>query len=262
LKGVKWSLTLHAHSETDFPACVTLPQKLRDADFVVAISKFMVAQAYRILPPELWYKVKLVHCGVDVNRLWNTYGGDKRWRIDEKTRYVCVARLADEKGHAGLLKAFSIVCISNPNAELILVGDGPARARLTQQVFDMGLNHKVKFFGAQPEIMTLSEIAKADCLVLGSFMEGIPVVMLEAMALQTPFVVPSVAGIPEVCTNSAEPHGYMFSPTDWEQLAHKMKLAVREDAASRARKILAWLYVKSEFNSKTEAEKLGHLFND
>lgn len=271
--GLKWSVTLHAHSETDFPACVTLPAKLYAADFVVAISNFMKAQALRILSPEHWHKVHNVGCGVDADKVWEKYAGAKRNRAPVRSiKFISVARLADEKGHAGLFEAFAKVKRRvYKRCMLTLIGDGPARERLEQLAIKMNLQGNISFRGALPEEETLAEIAAHDCLVLGSFMEGIPVVMLEAMALKTPFVVPAVAGIPEVCVLQPQPHGFMFSPTDWQSMSEKMLQAVLHLdvgdvslAAATHDHMTAhsFVFVKQKFDSKKQAEKLSALFQN
>ena len=209
--GLKWSLTLHAHSETDYPAGNLLGAKLEQCDFAACISHFGRAQAYRHVGPEHWHKLFISRCGLDLQALPEAPEREPR----EAKRIICVARLAPEKGHAGLLQAFC--ALSSGSHELVFVGDGPERERLEAEAKALGIANRVIFKGALPEAETLREIAASDVLVLASFMEGIPVALMEAMALRVPVVAPNLAGIPELVTNGY--NGELFAPADWSGLA-------------------------------------------
>jgi glycosyltransferase involved in cell wall biosynthesis len=210
--GITWSLTLHAHSETDYPAGNLLGAKLELCDFAACVSNFGRAQAYRQVGPEHWHKLFIARCGIDLTALPEV---PERKPHDAMKRVICVARLAPEKGHSGLLKAFTQISENNVS-ELVLVGDGPERARLEREVQALGLSDLVTFKGALPENETLKEISSSDVLVLASFMEGIPVALMEAMALGKAVIAPNLAGIPDLIE-----HGYngeLFTPADWDSL--------------------------------------------
>lgn len=261
LERVKWSLTLHAHSETDFPACVTLPEKLKDADFVVAISMFMRAQAFRIMDQAQWRKVHNIGCGVDTKGIWETRKHIVERRLNlQKTsivpyKFISVARLAAEKGHVGLFQAFANIAKNEPNVELVLVGSGPEQENLQKLSFKLGIQHKVRFLGALPEDQTLDQIADADCLVLGSFMEGIPVVMMEAVALNKDFIMPAVAGIPEVLNMMPQ---VMYPATDWEMLEMLMRMKHAFRGQRPKYDHTSWA---ARFDIKSKAQQLFDLFH-
>ena len=103
------------------------------------------------------------------------------------------------------------------DAELVLVGDGPEREPLEDTIAGLNLGEHVKLLGPLPAEGTLAEIARSDVLVLASFMEGLPVVLMEAMALGLPVISSRVAGVPELVEHGVE--GLLFTPGKWTELA-------------------------------------------
>lgn len=145
---------------------------------------------------------------------------------------IAVGRLSPEKGYAGLLEAFAKVRASGINASLVIVGDGPEHARLEQMIVSLNLQADVLLAGRLSEEDTLIRMASADVLVLASFMEGLPVVLMEAMALGLPVIASRVAGVPELVTENEQ--GLLFCPSDWDELAEKIEqLVADEDLRSR-----------------------------
>ena len=181
LLGIPWSFTMHGISETDYPAGLLLGKKIEAAHFVACVSYFGRAQAMRVTSPEQWSKLHVVRCGISFNDL-PTHTGSAR-----EKRIISVGRLSPEKGQAGLLEAFASVSSQLPAAELIIVGDGPQAVELAAKTDALGIADKVTFTGRLGESDTLDQVAASDILVLSSFMEGLPVVLMEAMALGTGF---------------------------------------------------------------------------
>ena len=208
-----WSLTLHGISEFDYPAGLLLADKLARADFAACVSRFGMAQAMRITDPAIWPKLHLVRCGVDPRDLPPTGDTGERKGLD----LICVGRLSPEKGHAGLLQAMAQIVARGLPVRLTLVGDGPSGAMLRAKAAELGLEGHVRFAGAMDERATLAAVAAADALVLASFMEGLPIVLMEAMALGKPVVATRVAGIPELVRDGEA--GLLFDPAAWDQLA-------------------------------------------
>jgi colanic acid/amylovoran biosynthesis glycosyltransferase len=233
--GLPWSLTLHGISETDYPAGLLLGAKLEAADFAACVSSFGKAQAMRTVSPEHWSKFVIVRCALDLQAL-----PPRQTVRRERLRVVCVGRLSPEKGHIGLLEAFAAARKRGHDAELVLVGDGPERERIERRIAELGLDGAVLLRGRLSEADTLAEIAGSDLLVLASFMEGLPVVLMEAMALGLPVIAPRVAGVPELVQDGV--HGCLFAPAAWDELAeslHKLLsdsgLRARLSQANRAR---------------------------
>jgi colanic acid/amylovoran biosynthesis glycosyltransferase len=235
--GLPWSLTLHGISETDYPAGNLLGAKLEAADFAACVSHFGRAQALRLISPEHWDKLFIVRCALDLRALPERPVRPPSTRV----RAVCVARLSAEKGHVGLLRAFAKAQRNGArDAELVLVGDGPERGRIEQTIAELGLQGSVQLLGRKSEEDTLREVAQSDLLVLASFMEGLPVVLMEALAYGLPVIAPRVAGVPELVEEHV--HGLLFAPAAWDELAdrlHKLlsdaSLRQRLGAAGRAK---------------------------
>lgn len=253
LIGIGWSLTLHGISETDYPAGVTLGRKIEAADLVICVSWFGRAQAMRLVGPEQWPKFKVVRCGLSLDSV-----GRVALAKPGNGSVICVGRLSPEKGHAGLLHAFAASLPAFPNARLKLVGDGPARADLEASARALGIEQKVTFAGRLGESETLAEIGKADILVLPSLMEGLPIVLMEAMALGVPVVASRIAGIPELIAENVE--GLLFTPADWNDLREKIGHLLGDAALGEKLAAQARVKIAAEFDIITSASRLAELF--
>lgn len=228
--GLSWSLTLHGVSETDYPAGNLLGAKLEAADFVACVSHFGRAQALRLVAPEHWHKLFIARCALDLRALPERAA---RPKPGGSLRVICVARLSPEKGHVGLLQAFAQARSRGArDSELVLVGDGPERARVEQAISALGLSESVRLLGQKAEQDTLREVAGSDLLVLASFMEGLPVVLMEALALGLPVIAPRVAGVPELVEDNVQ--GLLFAPAAWDELAERL-YRLLSDGALRER---------------------------
>nr|WP_314445825.1 glycosyltransferase family 4 protein [uncultured Sphingomonas sp.] len=251
--GTGWSFTIHGISEFDYPAGLLLGDKVAAASFVACVSFFGRAQAYRLVDGRDWNKLSVVRCGLELDRLPSPHE-----RSGSGVRMVLVGRLSPEKGIGGLLQAMSLLA-SEQRPELVIVGDGPMRGKLEAMVGDLGLGGLVTFAGRRSEAETLAEIARSDFLVLPSFMEGLPIVLMEAMALGKPVIATRVAGIPELVTHGE--HGLLFTPSDWSELAAHIA-ALASDAGLRRRLGAAGpRRIAAEFDVNRSAVTLRHLFH-
>lgn len=225
--AMPWSLTIHGVSETDYPAGLLLGDKIAHADFAACASYFMRAQAMRAAAPADWGKLHVVRCGIELSALPERKPGP-----GGAFRFICVGRLSPEKGHRGLFEAFAKVLTTVPGARLDLVGDGPLRADLEAAATALGIAPAVTFHGMLDEAATLATVAGADALVLPSFMEGLPVVLMEAMGLGLPVISSGVAGVPELVRDGVS--GLVFPPSNWDALtAAMMRLAGDPDLCAR-----------------------------
>jgi glycosyltransferase involved in cell wall biosynthesis len=103
----------------------------------------------------------------------------------------------------------------------VLVGEGPERKRIEHAIAELGLEGSVQLLGHKSEQDTLREVAQSDLLVLASFMEGLPVVLMEALAYGLPVIAPRVAGVPELVEENV--HGLLFAPAAWDELAERLQ---------------------------------------
>jgi len=253
LAGVRWSFTVHGVSETDFPAGLLLGRKIEAADLVICASWFMRAQGLRTVRPDQWHKLEVVRCGVRVDNV--PLRDTRRTAVRS---LICVGRLSAEKAQAGLLEAFARVSASNPELELRLVGDGPDRRLLEMLASEFGIADRVQFLGMMSEECTLKQIAASDLLVLPSFLEGLPVVLMEAMAIGVPVIAPRIAGIPELVLHRKT--GLLFTASNWEELAQAISGLIsspklRSAIAREGRKVVA-----AQFDVRLAAARLSDLF--
>ena len=236
-----WSMTLHGISETDYPAGLMLADKISRAYFVACASYFMQAQAMRVVPFEHWHKFHIVRCGLDLKNLSQIQNTS---RVDNMPKLVCVGRLSPEKGHIGLVNVIHSLRQKGIDCTLTLVGDGPLRSEIETRRSVLGLEDRVFLAGFLQEHDTLAAIGASDIVVLPSFMEGLPVVLMEALGLGKPVIASQVAGIPELVVNGES--GMLVTPSDlsalqdgiakllqhpenWTEMGNKGRLRVAED---------------------------------
>jgi colanic acid/amylovoran biosynthesis glycosyltransferase len=193
LIGIPWSFTAHGPEEFDRPIGIALSEKIRSANFVVAISSFGRSQLWRWTDYEQWKKIHVVRCGLDAAFL-----AGKSLAIPKGPRVVCVGRLCEQKGQLLLVEAAQILRNKGISFEIVFAGDGPMRQEIEAAIARGGLDDCISITGWISGQRVRDEIEKARALVLPSFAEGLPVVIMEAMALERPVVSTAVAGIPEL----------------------------------------------------------------
>jgi glycosyltransferase involved in cell wall biosynthesis len=252
LARIPWSFTMHGISETDYPAGLLLGRKIAEAEFVACVSYFGRAQAMRLVQPDQWPKLKIVHCGLALDRL------PGRPKSKDVRRITSVGRLSAEKGQAGLLEAFATIAGEFDKVTLHFIGDGPEREVLESRAAELGLAEKVVFAGGLGETDTLEQIAQSDALVLPSFMEGLPIVLMEAMAVGTPVIASRVAGIPELVEDGRS--GLLFTPSDWDELASCMRRLIEDGDLRTGLAQQGQITVEKEFDIRRSAERMLTLF--
>jgi colanic acid/amylovoran biosynthesis glycosyltransferase len=254
LGGPRWSFTAHGTETFDNPQLVGLTEKVLHCAFAVAVSSYGRAQMYRSVPPEHWPKIQLVHCGLDPAFL-----AAPVTPVPSAKRLVCVSRLSPEKGHTVLLEAARRLAAEGMNFELVLAGDGPLRGEIEALLERQGLQGRVRITGWLSGEQVRAEIGAARALVLTSFAEGLPVVLMEAMALSRPVIATLVGGIPELV--QAGQHGWLVPAGDVDTLSSAMRSCLQSDTGSlTAMGSAARERVTERHDVKTEAAKLARLF--
>lgn len=212
LTGVPYSFTVHGPDEFDRPEYLGLPAKVKHAAFVCVVSSFTGSQLCRWIPPEEWAKIKLVRCGLDSDFL-----STQPLKIVPKSQLVTVGRLSEQKGQLVLLHALAVLAREGAPFRLTMVGDGPLRPQLERSIRELGLEQQVVLAGWMSNAQVRAAIREARALVLPSFAEGLPVVLMEALALGRPVITTYVAGIPELVTDQA--CGWLVPAGNIDQLA-------------------------------------------
>ena len=214
LGGPPFSFTVHGPDE--FLRPMGLAEKIHRAAFVVAISNYGRSQLYLTLPHKDWPKVKIVHCGLE-----KEFYDVSPTPLPIAPRLVCVGRLSEAKGQLLLVEAVARLAAKGIPCELVLVGDGPLRGELENLIEKYGLGKHVRITGWVGSNEVRDEILAARALVLPSFAEGLPVVIMEAMALRRPVLTTYIAGIPEL-VRSGE-NGWLFPAGSLEDLTDAME---------------------------------------
>lgn len=255
---IPWSFTLHGISETDYPAGMLLGEKLQRADFVACASYFMRAQAMRSVDVNYWKKMHIVRCGVNLEQL-GTRGipSDKR-DASATVKLITVGRLSAEKGYFGLLEVLSRLNAEGCAFSATIVGDGPSGEAIRARVDALSLNSTVRFTGALSEAETLAEIRRNDVMVLPSLMEGLPVVLIEALAMHKAVVASCVAGIPELVAPGVT--GLLFTPSNWDDLEIQLRRLLLDPELCSALGNAGFDRVEAEFQIESAATTLRALF--
>ncbi len=196
LGGPPFSFTVHGPEEFDSPRALALGEKVRWASFVCGISEFTRSQLYRWADHADWPKVHVVRCGLDPSYL----GGQGPIAARESRRLICVGRLVEQKGPLLLVEAAGKLRDRGVDFELILVGDGPMRGEVERLIERLKLGDRVKLAGWMSKAEVRQALIESRAMVLPSFAEGLPVVLMEALALGRPVITTYVAGIPELVT--------------------------------------------------------------
>ncbi len=215
LTGVPYSFTVHGSDEFDRPEYLGLPAKVKHAAFVPVVSSYTGSQMRRWIPIEEWTKLLLLRCGLDAAFLDTPLP-----TVVPKSRFVIVARLSSEKGHLVLLQALAILVREGVPFEMTVIGDGPMRPQIERAIQELGLAQHVELVGARSNADVRTAIRGARALVLSSFIEGVPIVLMEAMALGRPVIATHVGGIPELVDRDC---GWLVPAGSAERLAEAMK---------------------------------------
>ena len=219
LAKLPYSFTVHGPEEFDKPHALGLNTTIRHAKFVVAISGFGRSQLYRWANIADWQKIKIVHCGLEAS-FYNVPASP----IAAKPRLVCVGRLCEQKGQILLLEAAKKLHDTGVDFELILAGDGEMRAAIESLIVQHQLQDIVKITGWISSDEVRNHILSAQALVLPSFAEGLPVVIMEAMSLRRPVISTYIAGIPELLIPGE--NGWLCVAGDVEDLSKAMREAL------------------------------------
>jgi colanic acid/amylovoran biosynthesis glycosyltransferase len=219
LGGPPYSFTVHGPEEFDKPESLSLGDKIRSAKFVVAISSFGRSQLCRWSRPEDWHKLKIVRCGLDADFI-----STSQTSVPNTARFVCVGRLSEQKGQLVLLEAADIVRRNHASLEIVLAGDGPMRGQFEQRIAELKLASAVRITGWLTNAQVRELIQSSRAMVQPSFAEGLPVVIMEALALGRPIISTYIAGIPELV--QAGVNGWLVPAGAVDALAQAMQDAL------------------------------------
>lgn len=193
MDGPSYSFTVHGPEEFDAPAALSLGDKMVHAAFTVAISNFGRSQLCRWVDHAHWPRLKVVHCGIDPARF-----PPPDPVAPGVPRLVSIGRFSEQKGQLVLIEAMAQIVKAHPNAHLTLIGDGDLRPQIEVAIKQYDLQRNITLSGWLSEDDVRTELSHAQALVMPSFAEGLPMVIMEAMAAGRPVIATYIAGIPEL----------------------------------------------------------------
>lgn len=252
--GPKFSYTAHGSEVFDNPLGHALPIKARLAQTVVTSCAYIGAQMKYHIPTEYWSKVQVVHCGLGVES-FNTDPAP----IPKAPVFLSVGRLSPEKGHLVLLEAFAKLRATHKDAQLVIAGDGPMRDQTDAKIAELGLGDAVRITGWVKGDEVREELRQVRTLVHPSFTEGLPVVLMEAMAEHRPVISTYIAGIPELVRDGQT--GWLVPAGQVDDLAEALLTsAAMTPAALKKMGHAGFERVSARHDVTLEAAKLHAIF--
>jgi colanic acid/amylovoran biosynthesis glycosyltransferase len=246
--GFSFSFTMHGPAEFFEPHYWRVDEKIRRARFVCCISHFCRSQAMIFAPRAKWDRMHIVHCGIDPNEY------PPRVHQGRGKRLLFVGRLAAAKGLPVLIEALSIVRKRFFDVELTIAGDGPDRQELQSMAQRLEIGNAIRFLGYQSQAQVRGLLAETDVFAMASFAEGVPVVLMEAMAAGVPVVATRIAGVPELVDDGIS--GLLVPPGDVASLALGIERLLQDAALRNRFAVSGRQKVAVEFNTETESRRL------
>lgn len=252
MSGTPFSFTMHG--PTDFFAVdhFSIPEKIARASFVACISHFCRSQMMLFSDQADWEKLKIVRCGIEPEKYVNS---EKK----SGNTILFVGRMAGVKGVPLLLNAVKELSKTNDAIVLQLVGDGPERKALEAKSTEMGIEKIVSFLGYQTQDEVADLMKKADIFALPSFSEGLPVVLMEALASSTPVITTKIAGVAELVEDQV--NGLLIDAGDQDGLNYALQTLLNDKAGRQKMGAKGRGVVGAKFNAATEGKRIAGYFS-
>lgn len=228
LGGPGFSFTVHGPEEFDSPQALSLGEKVAASAFAVAISSHGRSQLSRWAAYADWPRIRVIHCGIEPGR----FPEPGPMPAEGPLRLVTIGRFAEQKGQLLLPEALAMARARGVDLHLTLVGDGPMRAEIEAAIARHGVADAVTLTGWLDEAGVRRVLADSHALVLPSFAEGLPMVVMEAMAAGRPVIATAIAGNPELVLPGET--GWLVPAGDAEALADLFATAAATPAARLA----------------------------
>ena len=250
---VEYSLSIHGPDVFYNVDKNLMPQKIAGARFVRCISHYCLSQVLRLVPSSLWDRCQVVRCGIDP-LVFNPRPDP----VNAIPELLCLGRLVAAKGQHILLQACGLLKQRGVAFHLTLVGDGEDRLSLQAQVQHLTLESEVEFVGAVGSDQVHRFYDRADLFVLASFAEGVPVVLMEAMAKEVTSVSTRITGIPELIEDGRD--GVLVAPANALELAEKLQQLIADPDLRQHLGAAGRVRVINDYDLKKNSQVLGNLF--
>ncbi|MFV0292991.1 MAG: glycosyltransferase [Paracoccus sp. (in: a-proteobacteria)] len=259
LADIPWSVTLHAKDiYCDYAENHYLPLKLHDADAVVTVSEYNRDHLIRkqSADPARLYRL---YNGIDLERFtWSAPNASAK-------EILAVGRLVEKKGFHILIEALRLLHAEGHDIRARIIGSGEMQAELVEQIAGSGLSGHIILDGPRPqskivEAMRHAAFLACPCIVgTDGNRDGMPTVLLEAMALGCPVVATPVTGIPELVDKDST--GLLATEGDPRDLADQMLRLLNNPDLRNALSHAAITRIRHDFDLRANATRLRELID-
>lgn len=259
--GIPYSITVHSAGTFKTPHILGIHQKLKQAQFLMMISEYNIRYFNEIQPCK--EKAHLVRCGMDLENF--KFKGAKNYTPNNPLRILAVGRFVEKKGFLYLVRAVGLLAHANIPFELTLIGSGPLEDQLKSEVDSLEINQQVHFTGQKTSQFVHQTMSQSDVVVVPSVtsqsgeMEGLPVVIMEAMATGIPVISTQHSGIPEIVINNQT--GFLVPEKSPEAIAAALQKIVEKRCDMEALIDSAHNLVNQQFNIDAVAKMRLQLFS-
>jgi colanic acid/amylovoran biosynthesis glycosyltransferase len=250
-----WSQTVHGSKEFYDIHRERLDVKAAGATFLACISDYTRSQVMAFVPEELWPKLIVVRCGVDLEQF-----APRGQREHGDLRILTVGRVDSMKGTVVLLQAVQRLAERGLRPTLTVVGDGPSKAKAIEMARRLGISDQVSWEGAVGQDRIRDYYAGCDVFCLPSFAEGIPIVLMEAMAMEVPVVANAITGIVELVDNGVS--GLLVRPGRVDELTEQLAKLLENPALRRSMGRAGRARVQAEYDLEHNVRRLASVFAD
>ena len=251
-----FSLTVHGPDEFYDAHGQSLSQKIAAADFIVCISSFTRSQLMNLSPYRHWAKFHVVPLGVNPH----LFVPSTKKAAPDIFEILCVGRLTPAKGQHLLIDAVDRLTRQGKHVRLRLVGSGPDEVSLRECAARRAAPETVLFEGAVNQDRIRTFYAGADAFCLPSFAEGLPVVLMEAMAMEIPTVSTSITGIPELIRTEVD--GLLVPASDVVALTEALARLIDDEPLRRRLGTSGRQRVLDHYDLSQNVEKLAEVFRE
>lgn len=251
--GPAYSSTVHGPDELSAAPLLDFSTKIEHAKFIAAITSYCKSQLIRFSSPRFSEKIKIIHCALKMDEFEPSPPPDNQ-------TLICIGRLCPQKGQTQIPAALAEVLPEFPEMKVILIGDGEARKEVEVEIAKHGVSAAVEIAGWIPNEKVRAMMKEGRALLLPSYAEGLPVVIMEAFALGRPVISTYIAGIPELVDDVC---GWIIPAGDHDALVGAMRGALRATPEALAAKgAEGRRRVERAHDIDTEAAKLRALFEE
>lgn len=252
LTGKTFSMTMHGQDEFCDVTLNLLKEKITGANFICCIGYYQMSQLMQLTSPKDWDKFSLCRLGINPELFSPSIQQPKTC-----LRIICIGRLVAAKGQPLLLKTFAKLIEEYPNLELVIIGEGPERPLLEELIAFLNIAANTRMTGALTATEVISELQKADLFVLPCLTQGLPVAIMEAMAMSIPVISSAVCGIPELIDSYK--NGILVPPADIYTLYMAMKRLLDEPELRKHLGAEGRRKIQEEFNLDINVEAFAEV---